>query len=767
MTFKLLWNDFKKNKLPNGSIILFIMLSALLFTLAILLASNLSSSIDRLMTKAKTPDFLQMHKGDLDLEGLEAFAQDHPNVKDFQVLDYLNIPGDQVLLGDRSLKTSIQDLGLVYQSEQFDFLLDTENQPIQPKPGEVYLPLFFYKEGQVRPGDPVEIFGQDFRLGGFFRDSQMNASLAGSKRILLHQEDFHRLEDLGSPEYLIEFLLQDRGALAQFEKDFYDQVPEKNGPTITYPMFRMINGLTDGFLIGLLLLASFLILLISFLSIRLTLLAKLEDHYREMGLLKALGFRSGDIKKTYLAYLVFLSLLGLVPGFLLALLFQDRVLENIYLYMGTASQPLFPLLLSLLGLVLLFLVLLAYGNGILRQIKEISPVQALREGESVLAKGDKKNLSIQALGFQFPNLALALASLFRRKKQGVTLFLLVLLASFLMVMPQNIYHTFQDPSFITSMGIGQMDLRLDLEGDLLAQAQALKEALDQEEALAKWTPIWTQDVPLSLPNQEKTYLRTSFGDHGAFPIHYAQGQAPQKEDQIALSSLYMEDLGLSLGDKLVLESGQVLTLVGEYSDISNGGKTAKALFPVDLEGARLTTYLALKDPAESPQLMARYKAAFPGLKITSIQDYRDQALGPLLRDLGRLSLGLMGASLLVLTLISLLFTQLILAQERSQLAILQALGFRPRDLARQLAYRFLLVLFLALPLGIGLANSLGQVFAQAILASFGAKAVPFLINPWTSYLLIPATLVAVILLASQLARVKLAQTNIRDHIKES
>lgn len=56
----------------------------MLVAMVFLLMFNLFGSIDNLMEKAKTPDFLQLHQGDLDLERMEKFAKTNENVKIFK-----------------------------------------------------------------------------------------------------------------------------------------------------------------------------------------------------------------------------------------------------------------------------------------------------------------------------------------------------------------------------------------------------------------------------------------------------------------------------------------------------------------------------------------------------------------------------------------------------------------------------------------------------------------------------------------------------------
>lgn len=744
------------------------MLSTILLSFATLMSGNLFASIDTLMEKAKTPDFLQMHTGDLDYERLENFSKQHANVEDFQALEYLNISGDDIAIGNGDLANTVQDLGLVYQSDRFDYLLDAKNQIIHVNPGEVYLPLLFYEKDGAELNTTVKIHGQSFQLKGFFRDSQMNASLAGSKRILLHRADFEKLRAYGTSEYLIEFLLKDRTALSEFEKDYYEHIPEKNGPKITYSMFRLINGITDGLLIAVLLLASFLILIIAFLCIRLILLAKIEDEYREIGLLKAIGIRAKDIKRQYLLTFILLSLPGIFLGSGIAFFTRDKVLENIYLYMGQAIDPVISVFFNFLAVSLLFIVIVVYIDGILNKINKISPVQALRDGESTLDRGSRRNLPLAHLGFISPTLALACSGLYARKKQYFTLFLVIVLATFLMIMPQNINHTFQDPTFITNMGIGQMDLRFETSEELSSSEEkdTLMETLKNDDALSKFTLIRTKDIPVSLPDGEKTYLRTSFGDHEAFPIRYSKGHSPKSKNQIALSTLYLNDLNLSVGETIYSDFGEKLHIVGEYSDISNGGKTAKAIFPIDSENTKSTYYLSLKDKENLDDLIERYRLNFPELKVIDVNDYLDQSMGPVIRQMNRLSSGLIVSGLFVVFLITLLFAKLLFIKEQSQTAILKSIGFTDRDLSVQFIARFLIVLLLGIPLGIGLSNTLGSLFARLILYNFGAHAIPFVIRPLATYLLIPSSIAIATFISARLALLDLAKINVANWIKE-
>lgn len=297
---KIIRNDILQSKLITITTVIFVTAAAMLVSLAAIVAVNLYGALDTLMTKAKTPHFMQMHAGEIDIDRLTSFAQQHSNVEEFQVVEFLNLDGSQFTFGERSLASSVQDNGLSVQSRSFDYLLDLDGQVIQAADGEVYVPVGYMKDNVVKVGDRAVISGKEFTVAGFLRDSTMNSSLSASKRFLVSSNDYAHIKPQGHPEYLIEFRLKDTTELGSFETAYANAGLEMNGPTVTYALFRMMNAISDGMMVGVILLVSFLVVAISFLCIRFTLLAKIEEDYREIGVMKAIGLRISDIKKSIL-----------------------------------------------------------------------------------------------------------------------------------------------------------------------------------------------------------------------------------------------------------------------------------------------------------------------------------------------------------------------------------------------------------------------------------------------------------------------------------
>ena len=354
MNRKIIQRDIAGNKAVSFLTVLFITAAAMLLSLAGILVTNLFGSIDRLMADAKTPHFMQMHTGDVDFEELEAFAAGNSAVEDFQVLEFLNVGGEKIRLGENSLALSVQDNGFSVQSSRFDFLLDENNRPAQPKDGELWVPVCYNRDHTVQAGDKAVINGKTFVVTGFVRDSQMNSTLASSKRFVVSAGDYAQLKEVGSVEYLIEFRLKDLSDLSEFESAYSASQMPANGPTLSWPLFRMISAVSDGIMIAVILLVSVIVILIALLCIRFTLLAKIEDDYREIGVMKAVGIRVSDIQSIYLAVYAVLAAAGCIMGFLLSLTLRGPLQESIRANLGESGNDGLSFLLGMAGTLLLF-----------------------------------------------------------------------------------------------------------------------------------------------------------------------------------------------------------------------------------------------------------------------------------------------------------------------------------------------------------------------------------------------------------------------------
>ncbi len=747
-------NDVLRSKVISLAIVLFVAVAAMLVALAATLVVNLSGAIDALMQRARTPHFMQMHVGDLDRARLDAFAAANASVVDHQVLEFLNLDGAAFVFGDRSLAGSVQDNGLAVQSEAFDFLLDLDGKVISATTGEIYVPLTYLQDGSARVGERATVAGRTMTVAGPLRDSQMQPLLSSSKRFLVSHEDFEAIRPSGRVEYLIEFRLHDLAALPAFETAYTNAGLEANGPTLTYPLFRTVNGLADGLMIAVLLLVSALVIAITFLCIRFTLLAKIEDDYREIGVMKAIGLRVADIKRLYLAQYAALAAVGVAVGYALSFLFQGALLQNIRLYLGESANASLAPVLGLVGVAVVFATIVAYVNGVLRRFRRIAPADAIRFGGAPDASRGRRRLRLRMNGLLGTNVFLGLQDVLARRNLYATMLVVLVLAAFIIVVPRNLHHTIASDSFVSYMGVGDVDLRIDVTQaeDVAAKAAEVATAVENDGDVARFVVLTTKAFRARLDDGSEARITIELGDHSAFPVAYASGRAPSSDDEIALSVLQASDLGKGVGDALSITiAGQErsLTVSGTYSDVTNGGKTAKATFADETaEPMRSVIGAELTDPALLDAKAAEYAARFGYAKVSDLDEFVRQTYGPTIDAIGVASYAAIGVAVATTVLITVLFMRMLIAKDRHAIAVMKALGFTNSDVKAQYLARSAVVLVVGVLLGTLLANTLGEALAGAVIGTFGATSFAFVVDPTFAYLLSPLLMLAATLAAT-------------------
>lgn len=771
MYYRIIRNDILKSKLLSMTTMIFVAAAAMLVSLSAILIVNLSGGIDTLMKQAKTPHFMQMHAGDIDTVRLTDFAEQNSNVDEYQVLEFLNVDGVQIVIGKNTLADSVQDNGFSTQSEKFDYLLDLDGNVIHVADGEIYVPVPFMKDGTAKVGDKVMIHGKTFIVAGFLRDSQMNSLLASSKRFLISGKDYTSLKHVGNMEYLIEFRLKDLSEIGTFETAYTSAGLEANGPTLTYPLFKMLNAISDGLMIAVILLVSVLVVAIALMCIRFTLLAKIEEDYREIGVMKAIGLRVSDIKKIYLAKYTMIAAAGCALGFALSFVYKGMLLENIRLYMGENENSYLAEFFGIFGVTLVFLAILTYVSSVLKRFRKISVAEAIRFGISQEKSSSAKHFCLSRNRLLNTNVFLGVKDVLARKSLYITMLAVLVMSTFIIIVPQNLYNTISSKSFITYMGIGNSDMRIDIQQTSNSSKKALEIAkvMENDKSISKYAVFTTKTFKTKTDEIEGN-IKIELGNHSIFPIKYSAGRAPVSEDEIALSVINADELGKKVSDEITLMiEGKEKNLIvsGTYSDVTNGGKTAKAVFTDHSADTMWSViYAELSHKSDVEGMVSTYADRFNFAKVSGIDEYISQTFGSTISSIGKASGAAVLVALILTVLVTLLFMKMLVSKDRYSIAVMKSIGFTNSDIAAQYVARSVFVLIIGIVLGTLLANTLGEVLAGAVISSFGASSFKFVVNSFSAYLFCPLLMICSVLLATVIGTFSAGQVKIAEMIKE-
>lgn len=710
MVKNLIWNDIKQNRLSSAAAIFFMAVSAMLLSLAMLLAWGLLGAIDGLMERAEVPDYMQMHGGDVDITALSVFAGDHGEIREWQVCGFLNLDNSRIVLGGRSLADSTQDNGLCLQGEKFDFLLDMENKKPEVLPGEVYVPACYRLRYDLRAGDSMEIGDRRLRIAGFLRDGQMNSMMASSKRFLVHADDYEAVKTGGNAreEYLIEFLLRREADTAAFGAAYVAAGLPANGPAITKALVRMMNALSDGTMICVIFLLGIVVLLISMLCIRFLLLLQMERDRREVGMLKALGIGKREIRQLYFAkYLLFSgcgALAGLTASFLLKVPLA-RQLQELYGIMdgGLRSEAM-----ALVAVVAVEGILLLTIGRTLKKMEKLSVLEALFSGTA--ASGSDR---VGLIGF------------------------VAAACTLLVLIPRNLYTTMSDSGFVTYMGIGNSEIRMDVrQSERIDEVtDRIAQALGRDARVERYAVLRTKACPVLLEDGGTAILTVETGDHGIFPVSCLEGELPEGPGEMALSAMNAEELGAGVGSTLrLLEQGKTVDyrMCGIYSDITNGGKTAKACSAGEgLPAQWSVLYVSLEEGTASESWMEQYRKM--GADVIALEAYVKETYGQTLGQILLASRVAAGIGMMVIVIVAALFMRLLVERNRHAISLHKALGFTGADLRRAWFLRGIVPVAVGICAGLAGGNLLGEALCGVVLKSFGADSFRF-VTDWTGML---------------------------------
>ncbi|MEW9502818.1 ABC transporter permease [Jeotgalibacillus marinus] len=776
MLLKMLRKDFHRKKSITITLFIFVMLSAFLVSSGSIMFIKLFDSIDNLFTTSNTPHFVQMHAGEVDQTEIDRWTSSNSLVKDQQTVEMVGIDGANIFLGNshEPEKNSVMDISFVKQNKSFDYLLDLENQVIQVSKGEVGVPIYYMQEENLKLGDKVRIsngsFDKEFTVAYFVQDAQMNPSVVSSKRFLVNDADFETLKNnFDEKEYLIEFLLKDLSKLSEFSQAYQSSNLPHKGPSVDYGTFKILNALTEGIVPAVILLVSILLMIIAILCLRLTILATIEEEYREIGVMKAIGIDEHYIKKIYLFKYIVLAALASIAGYLGSLFISPLFIENIMLYIGTTSDNILHQIIPFISVSIIFFIVVFFCRLTLRRFNKITTVEALRAGSIGETKISKGFLPMHKSKYLDVNIFLGLKDILGRLKMFGLLFFVFIVCSIIIIVPVNFLNTIQSPSFIKYMGVGQSDIRIDLQqsDDIVQRFNDVLTYIENDKDVEKFSPMITSRFNVIDSDGVLENISIETGDFSIFPLEYLEGAAPSSGNEIVLSYLNAKEMGKSVGDTLSLivdDNKKEMVVSGIYQDITNGGRTAKALLPV-VNNKTVLWYVVNLDVKRHVNIGDKihdYTEAFHSTKVTHLEGYLAQTLGGTIEQLKLMTIVAIVIAICVSILITSLFVQMLVAKDYSQIAIMKSIGFSLKDIQVQNVVKVLLVMVIGIIVGTIISNTIGQSLVNVLLSFLGASKIEFVINPVQAYVLCPLILILSVTVTTLLSTKSLKQAKLAD-----
>ena len=759
MILRMVKKDFLRNKATILTLFLFIFLSSLFASAGSFMAAGLTGAVKHLFEKSKVPHFVQMNSGEIDKAAVSRFVSESLYVKEVQIVEMISMGSRNILFNgkEETGQNDIMDISLVRQNKDFDFLLTLDNSPVYVEKGKIAVPVYYMQKENLKKGDKIRIYDGDFSadliISDFIRDAQMNPAIIHSKRFVINDEDFHSMRTkIGKSEQLLEFRLDDISSLGEFRTEYGKAPFRLNGPVIDHSLFILLNSITDGIITAAVILVSIIINIIALLCLSFTVLASIEEDYREIGTMKAIGISNTEIKKIYAVKYGVISAVGCASGYLLSVFLKGFLLSDMSLYMGKVPSGAAEYIFAAFASLLIFFMIMLFCMIILKKFRKISTVEALRTG----IKDKRKSFRMNLKNFRLlnPDIFLGIKDILVRFKLYRLLFMIFFICSFLVIVPVNFLNTIKSPSFIVYTGAAESDIRIDIQqgGKIEENFRDIITYIKNDADIKEVSPVATSRVQILNADGDYEDIDIETGDFTIFPAGYIKGKVPVNDGEAALSYLNSKETGKNPGDKIILKIDDTIkemTVTGVYQDITNGGKTVKAVIKSrDGEKQRYVININVKEGTDINKKIASYKKIFPEAKITYPEEYMNQTMGETVKYLENFTLVTILSASGILMLMTSLFLKMLLSKDRFEISILRRIGLSVRNIKIQYVTRMISVIIPGILLGTAAANTAGQKITGIMWSFLGAAEIKFVIDPLQGYILCPAVLTAIVVITT-------------------
>ena len=489
--------------------------------------------------------------------------------------------------------------------------------------------------------------------------------------------------------------------------------------------------------------------------------AAVLSQFRQIGLLKAIGFTQSQILWLYLGQYLALSLIGTIGGLLLGVLLSPLPLQSVAASLSVTFRPPFNFVLIALVLGMISAVVVLATLGAAYRGAQANIIKAIATGAE--APRHKPFWGIQLawkLGLP-PVFILGLNDVtvrpFRSIITGVNLLLGVVGIVFGLTLNETVNAYRTDPALLGIVydAVVTRDETSDSEAQHLLQSAP---------GVAAFYGQYVTEVKTL--NGESFRLKAVEGDMAAFPFNIQQGRffEPNTNEAIAGRGL-LGWLNLRVGDELtLLLNNRPVSwhIVGQYAEPANAGQMLIVSLPTAarfIKEAKADTYYLKLGPNFNFGRLQRYLAPRPEADLNLV--LVEQAIPGSVIYL-QLAIFVLAAILIGIALVNVFNTSLLSVQEKLRaIGVFKTVGMTPTQVIMMVNTSAGFLGLLATCLGI----PLGLIFTQGLLTAlaegYGFGTVQVNLNGVYIVSLIPL-MVAVSMLGSfiparQAARVVITQ----------
>lgn len=781
MIQRILVKDMKRRKSVNLILFLFITMATIFLASSVNNILVVMSSVDYYMDYAKVPDISFFTAGDTEQEQIINWLEGRTEINDFDYNFLFSLEQrDVTILKENQEVSFITDgISIYLGTIQVEYckVFDSDGNEVTLEDNEVALSQYMLDKNHLQVGDTLIIqvgdIKKELKIKTGLKDAAFGNSFVGINRILINQSNLKQYVEHNSNDILYLYYANINKQL-DFAKELNLQGFKTVVQTIPKDTYTMVYAF-DLIMAALLILIGICLILIALLVLRFTLVFTVEEDYREIGVMKAIGIRDFSIKKIYLIKYFVLVITGSFLGLVLSIPISSQMVSGINKNMIMKdSSANFGI--NVLCTFFIILVVLFFCYHCTARLNKISPIVAIRGGATG-ERFERDSVIMLHKCKQMPVVMyLALNDIFKNVKKYFVMLITFLVSFILITIPLNTLNTMHSKEMAKKFAIDP-DSAVYVNGlkhknteELKEQMRLLEEKLKQKGYDVQLTAIPFYFLPYREQGQtlgNKILTFQLLGPNQNYLV-YQEGMAPVLENEIAFSQKALKENGWKIGDTIetyINGEKKSFLITGAYSDYMQLGISARINPVVDLGKEFLFDYwnimLDMKTDKTQKELKDELELQFPEYEWSTTQEFMDRNLGGIQQSLQNLLHPMTGMLCAVIMLITWLMERLFVVREKGEIAMMKSIGFCNKTIRLWQVLRMVWVAVLSMIIAIPLSLVSNRWMLKPIFAIMGAD-VEIQVIPWQVYGVYPGILLFGIILATYFAAGKVKKINIQE-----
>lgn len=770
MYLNILKKDLKRKRSMNIIILLFIVLATMFVASSANNIVNVTSALDNYFEMANMPDYLvtTMNKNiavDIDKTVKSASAVDSYAT---ETILYLTV--DNLIYEDENI-VSKGGTHLVHSDIGMNYFLSDGSILKAVEPGEFYMTESKADALGVDVGDKLTIelngVSHELVLADKIKDALFGSNQMSFTRYIISEEDF---EDFLSTENVEEYY---GGNLVYIYSSDMELALDQIKPIVDYGVLTMDRALMescyifDMILVGILLVVSVMLILIAFVVLRFTILFTLSEEFCEIGVMKAIGISNFRIRGLYLVKYMGLSLIGAAIGLVFSFPYGEMI-KNVSaqtIIVGNYN----PILVNMICAGLVVAVILLFCYGCTSRVKNMTPIDAIRNGQT----GERfRKKSIMSLGKSKLSVTsfLAFNDIVSAPKRYSIIGLTFFLCMSLMLILSATVSTMNSGSLATTFGWAGCDIYLDCKiiADCMMEEghEKLERYLDEMEQTLAENGIFAkcyQEMTFNLPvvlGEKESNITVYQGIGTTMDMYeYTAGTAPQNTDEIAITRIAADMLKANIGDTVTIKTidGDKKYIISAFFQGMNMQGIGLRLHSdeyinyVQATGG-IGTQIKFADNPDSKEIERRIeeiRRIFPDCEsVKTCAEETKEMLG-VADTLVAIKCFVVALTIILTSLITVLIERSFIEKEKGEIALMKAIGTRNGRIYAYHTLRFLFVGMIAVVIGEIFAMPLTHLCIDPIFKMMGMElAVDYSINPVEMYLIFPLVILVTTIISA-------------------